>query len=112
MTRIFAADALDFLRPYSFPGNVQELRYPIEQAAILSEGSVLLTQNFASMRAGMEARPNPLPASARRRSRPIAAEITPERLRQVLEQCGGNRVQAARELQISRATLYLLGRDA
>ena len=34
--------------------------------------------------------------------------MTPERLEQVLREQGGNRVRAARALQISRATLYRL----
>ena len=42
------------------------------------------------------------------RTRPIAQEITPERLQQVLQEQGGNRVRTARVLQISRATLYRL----
>ncbi len=105
--RVFAPGTLDFLRDYPFPGNVRELRYAIEQAVILSEEGVLSPSDFASLRAAIETRPADAPAP-RGRTRPIGEEVTPARLREVLEQCGGNRVRAARALQISRATLYRL----
>jgi two-component system response regulator HydG len=105
--RILSPETLEFLRGYPFPGNVRELRYAIEQAVILSEDAVLSPEDFASMRLRVEGRPA-ASSPARRRTRPIAEEVTPKRLREVLEQCGGNRVQAARALQISRATLYRL----
>ncbi len=105
--RVFAPETLDFLSEYPFPGNVRELRYAIEQAVILSEEGVLLPTDFASLRAAVDGR-LPRAAPPRSRSRPIAEEVTPQRLREVLDQCGGNRVRAARVLQISRATLYRL----
>jgi two-component system response regulator AtoC len=104
--RLFSPETLEQLRSYAFPGNVRELRYAIEQAVILSEGRTLTPEDFPflRLRAGspeIGARP------------PIAPrEIGPDRLREALEQCGGNRVRAARALGISRATLYrLLDRD-
>jgi DNA-binding NtrC family response regulator len=106
--RVFSPEALEFLRSYPFPGNVRELRYAIEQAVILSEDAVLRAEDFASLQAVAGVRPVSGSSTARARLRPIAEEVTPERLREVLEQCGGNRVRAARALQISRATLYRL----
>src|SRR6185295_17597201 len=80
----------------------------IEHAAILSEDGVLRPEDFPFARGGRAAASG-IPAVARRaRTRPIAQEITPERLQQVLREQGGNRVRAARALQISRATLYRL----
>jgi DNA-binding NtrC family response regulator len=106
--RVFTPETLDFLRGYSYPGNVRELRYAIEQAVILSEDATLQPDDFASLRTFPDGPAvGGLPAS-RARLRPIGEEITPKRLREALEQCGGNRVRAARLLKISRATLYRL----
>ena len=105
--RIFSPETLERLRAYSFPGNVRELRYAIEQAVILSEDRTLGPQDFLFLlsRHGSGAAAEAAASLAPR-------EIGPERLREALEQCGGNRVRAARTLGISRATLYrLLDRD-
>jgi len=105
--RVFAPGTLELLRTYSYPGNIRELRYAIEHAGILSQDGFLRPEDFPFMRnraAGVD-----VPSGPRRtRTRPIAQEITPERLQEVLKEQGGNRVRAARALQISRATLYRL----
>jgi DNA-binding NtrC family response regulator len=107
--RLFASETLDFLRGYPFPGNVRELRYAIEEAVILSEDGTLRPSDFAFSRAS--AGPSAGKWGVVARSRPLSEEISPERVEQALQQHGGNRVQAARALGISRATFYrLLGR--
>jgi two-component system response regulator AtoC len=106
--RVFGPGTLELLRSYSYPGNIRELRYAIEHAGILSEDGVLRPEDFPFAR-GRAAGSGASAAVARRtRTRPIAQEITPERLQQVLREQGGNRVRTARALQISRATLYRL----
>ncbi len=106
-TRTFASGTVELLRSYSYPGNIRELRYAIEHAGILSEDGLLRPEDFPFARARTTV--SGAAATTRRfRARPIAEEITPERLAQVLKEQGGNRVRAARALQISRATLYRL----
>ena len=105
--RVFAPGTLELLSGYAYPGNIRELRYAIEHASILSEDGFLRPEDFPFARrrgAGAAA----ASGTVRPRSRPIAQEVTPERLEQVLREQGGNRVRAARALQISRATLYRL----
>ncbi len=106
--RLFAPETLDFLRGYAFPGNVRELRYAIEQAVILSEDGTLRPADFVLSRARAGVPGSAAPGTGRPRSRPIAEEITPERLQEALAEHGGNRVRTARALRISRATLYRL----
>ncbi|HSS43747.1 MAG TPA: sigma-54 dependent transcriptional regulator, partial [Thermoanaerobaculia bacterium] len=107
--RVFAPETLDFLRGYSFPGNVRELRHAIEQAVMHSEDGALHPTDFAFFSAVRD--PSAEKPGVAGRSRRPAGEISPERLEHALRQHGGNRVQAARALGISRATLYrLLGR--
>ena len=105
--RILAPGTLELLVGYSYPGNIRELRYAIEHAGILSEDGVLRPEDFPFARARASGA-GAAATSRRVRTRPIAQEITPERLAQVLREQGGNRVRAARALQISRATLYRL----
>ena len=105
--RVFGPGTLELLQGYSYPGNIRELRYAIEHAGILSEDGILRPEDFPFSRARSSG-PGVAVASRRVRTRPIAQEITPERLAQVLREQGGNRVRAARALQISRATLYRL----
>jgi len=106
--RSFAPGTLELLQSYAYPGNIRELRYAIEHAAILSEDGVLRPEDFPFAGARAEASGASAAAARRIRTRPIAQEITPERLQQVLQEQGGNRVRTARALQISRATLYRL----
>jgi two-component system, NtrC family, response regulator HydG len=109
--RVFAPETVEFLRGYSYPGNVRELRYSIEQAVILSEDGILRPEDFRF--GGPLERAERRGSAKRLRSQPISVEITPERLEQALRESAGNRVRAARALNISRATLYrLLGRTA
>ena len=105
--RTFAPGTLELLLGYSYPGNIRELRYAIEHAGILSEDGVLRPEDFPFARARAVGA-GAAATNRRVRTRPIAQEITPERLAQVLREQGGNRVRAARALQISRATLYRL----
>ncbi len=103
--RAFSPDALEALRDCEFPGNVRELRFVIEQAAERSADGLLRARDFESLPRARRSSPAPRRLG---RSRPIAEEVTVERLREALRQNGGNRVRAARALGISRASLYRL----
>lgn len=109
--RVFLPETLEFLRAYPFPGNVRELRHAIEQAVILSEREELQPQDFTPLKARRAANVAPAALSPSR-VRPIAEEVTFDRLQEALRANGGSRVRAARALGISRATLYrLLSRE-
>jgi DNA-binding NtrC family response regulator len=105
--RIFSPETLDFFRGYAFPGNVRELRYGIEQAVVLSADSVLNPGDFPFTAGRGGVKPS-APSDVRPRSRPIAEEISREKVDEALAAHHGNRNQAARALGISRATLYRL----
>ncbi|RWU03612.1 PAS domain S-box protein [Pseudodesulfovibrio sp. S3] len=102
-------DVMDLFLSYGWPGNVRELRHTLEHACILSPGKIiglkyvrkdlvecLQTPVLEQLMAGPAA---PLaPFVSRRPGR--------DDILSVLEQCGGNKARAARELGIHRATLY------
>lgn len=86
----------EFLRQliaYSWPGNVRELEHILTRAALLEDGAVL---------EGRDALPEPVPVLHGDAARMRSAQI-----RETLLRCNGNKTSAARELGISRKTLYV-----
>jgi transcriptional regulator with PAS, ATPase and Fis domain len=84
---------LDALVAHSWPGNIRQLRNVVERMFILGSGRAGLDEMFAMDRA-LEA-----PTSQSRASRR-------KRLKEVLARHEGNKTRAARELGITRKTLY------
>jgi len=105
--RGFSEDAQYLLLKYEYPGNVRELENAIQRAVAVADGDV--------------ARPEDLPADMRRprqlqlESPPAGADI-PDGLsledveslyiRRTLDRLNGNASRAARELGVSRSTLW------
>lgn len=93
-------EALQMLLHHSWPGNIRELRNLLERILILNAGDE-------------EIRPHHLPAEIRGaaavpqdRDSLTLKEVERRHIIRVLEQTVGNRSHAARQLGISRATLY------
>lgn len=98
-------NALPLLHQYPFNGNIRELKNIVERASVLKTG------NFITKRDLHEALyPPDLEASCFSCSDNFLPEETPfsepEKLRVVLEQCGGNRTRAAKMLGMNRTTLW------
>ncbi len=94
-----SAPAMKLLMDYSWPGNVRELKNVIERALLLSRGTGRLKPEHFPGIGG--ARTAPVTASGTR-----LAQIEREYIKSVLDLVEGNVDKAARELGISRATLY------
>ncbi len=100
--RGIAAETLERLVRYDWPGNVRELEGAIQRALVLAVGETLTPADLpADLR----------PASAAFPAVPWPTEATLEEveafwLRHVLDRCGGNRTQAARQLGIDPSTLW------
>lgn len=101
------AEAMRVLLGYEWPGNVRELANVLERAQILAEGTTItrddLPENLiqsshpaTSSAAGASADPDNLDLVERRH------------VEDVLLRSGGNKVQAAKALGISRRSLYRL----
>jgi DNA-binding NtrC family response regulator len=100
--RGIAPETLERLIQYDWPGNVRELEGVIQRALVLAGGETLTPADLpADLR----------PASASFNAIPWPAETTLEEvetfwIRHVLDRCGGNRTQAARQLGIDPSTLW------
>jgi DNA-binding NtrC family response regulator len=96
-------DALEALMRYDWPGNVRELANLLERAQILAKDHVItlddLPEGFAA----------PPPASAAAPANPRALrEIERRHIIEVVHQEKGNKVRAAKVLEVSRRALYRL----
>lgn len=93
----FDASARKALLTYTWPGNVRELKQKIQSAVLLTESETVSEEE--------------LELDAKQTAAPVCYSLKDEkqeqeRIRQALEQAGGNRKIAAQLLQISRTTLY------
>jgi len=93
--------AMNILMDYSWPGNVRELRYCIERAVILADGHELGDNDFATL---VES-----PHSSRSQANvagPTLDDLEKTSIEQVLKRHQGNISHAARELGLTRTSLY------
>lgn len=102
-TRI-SPECFPVLQAYEWPGNIRELRNALERAFAMATGSLILPSDLP---ANLLGRPTPLsgPQSATR-AEDLASQER-EAIMRALEASGGNKVQAAKLLGISRAGLYI-----
>jgi two-component system nitrogen regulation response regulator GlnG len=125
--REVAAEALERLQGYGWPGNIRELQSVLKQALLLASGPVLLPAFLPDL-AGRAGEPATLPAAGEgfdleafvgERLGPDACDLYADVHRQVdrlflarvLEYTGGNQHQAARLLGIARKTLRVKLRE-
>jgi two-component system response regulator HydG len=96
-------DALHLLGAYAWPGNVRELRNTIEKMVVLGRGDRLTARDVpANIREAAKGRLPPRGGLAAG----TLADTEREKILAVLQRCGGNVTDAARELSISRRTLH------
>lgn len=91
-------EALGILRSYNFPGNVRELRNIIEHAFIKCRGNTIGKQHLPDYFQELDKEAGALAGITHSREKDYIC--------QVIEQCLGNKSQAAKILGISRKTLY------
>lgn len=98
--------AINLLQPYSWPGNIRELRNVIERAIILASGEpvapVHLPKELVASSNG-ESVPSAVSAIS---AEPITlAEAERRHILLIVDACRGNKTLAAKQLGISRLTL-------
>lgn len=96
---VVSPEVMALLQAYAWPGNIRELKNVLERALLLTPRGALLRQaHFANLL-------DPRTAGNVQPNRTVQ-EVEIAHIRQVLEQVGGDVTQAAKCLNISRATLY------
>lgn len=89
--------AIEKLNNYHWPGNVRELKHSIEKAVILCESNTLSTEDFF-FKSYFE---------PKEESKSIKLyEIEKEAIRKAIRMHNGNLSRVAKEMEISRTTLY------
>ena len=91
-------DAMNILMNHRWPGNIRELENVIEHAFILANTDKIRVRDLPDYL--REAGTPPRDGSEG------LEEMEKKHLARVLDQCRGNKIQAARKLKISRSTLY------
>lgn len=89
-------DAQKSIKSYHWPGNVRELRHSIEKAVILAD-NVITARDLA-----LSTSARSIPPSTMR----TLDDMEKDAIQHALNQYGGNIVQAAKALGITRQTLY------
>jgi DNA-binding NtrC family response regulator len=93
---VLDATAISALRMHSWPGNVRELQHTIEKALILSSADLITQADLNLSISGMAVQPGGKTLD----------DIEKRALQHALSEHGGNIVQAAKSLGITRQTLY------
>lgn len=91
-----AADAAQRLMSHAWSGNIRELQNVLEKAVILSEGKALKLKDLSLN----------VPSKSTSSSSQTLEEAEEKAIRDALARCNGNLSMVAKELGISRPTLY------
>lgn len=96
----FKANALQLLQQYSWPGNIRELQHAIERAIIMSESDELDSRDFFFLSA--KPTPEKMPTS----NTYNLDEVEKNMIQKAIDKNGGNISKAAKDLGLTRASLY------
>ena len=105
----FSTEALDTLLRYRWPGNIRELRATVEHAVVMCRGSQIESKDLPAVLRDREV------AVETGRKDTVQAigsgklslkEAERQLVIHALQECGGNRTEAAKKLGVSRRTLH------
>lgn len=92
-------EAMDLLMAHSWPGNVRELRNVLERGGVVASGNTLQANDLGLT-------PTPVGHGNERNGPASLEDVERRHIAEVLQRTGGNVSQAARILDVDRATLY------
>lgn len=96
---VYSVEALDAIRAYTWPGNVRELSNKVRRAVVLAEGTEITPQDLDLP---CESRASDSLDSLREAHRRIEVEL----IVKAISLRHGNLTRVARDLEVSRSTLY------
>jgi DNA-binding NtrC family response regulator len=97
---LLSQEALDAMTNYDWPGNVRELQNAIHYALVKCGGNILKLGDFPP---DLFHRAIAVP---RRSKKGRKEKLNAASVRRMLEETGGNKMEAARRLYVTRPTLY------
>lgn len=89
------------LQQYPWPGNIRELQHALERTIIMADQDVLTTEDFTFLRH----EPKNMPAQ-QANSEVTLEDMEKNTIKRVIDKHGGNISKAAKELGLTRASLY------
>jgi DNA-binding NtrC family response regulator len=102
----FEAAALEAMMNYDWPGNVRELRSAVERAVVFCRKDQISLKDLpAEVRGGFAGGSGARPVSVVDRQMTVQ-EAEKQLIIQALQDCEGNRTEAAKKLGMSRRTLH------
>jgi len=104
--RSLALDALTYLARHDWPGNVRELANVLERALLMSDADSLERQDFERILPGLADGRHPRAGAAPKTLEEVHQAAEREAILAAIAAAAGNKAQAARDLGISRASLY------
>ncbi|WP_200976257.1 sigma-54 dependent transcriptional regulator [Echinicola sp. 20G] len=96
----FKPAALQLLQHYSWPGNIRELQHAIERAIIMAEGDELDSRDFFFLSS------KPATEKVNHNATLNLDEVEKNVIQKAIDKNGGNISKAAKELGLTRASLY------
>ena len=91
---------MQLLQHYSWPGNIRELQHAIERAIIMAESDELDSRDFFFL----SAKPTPEKITASQTYN--LDEVEKNMIQKAIDKNGGNISKAAKDLGLTRASLY------
>jgi transcriptional regulator with GAF, ATPase, and Fis domain len=106
---VLSSEAVDIMMDYDWPGNVRELENALRYALVKCRDNVLLLEHLPLNihKADMPTQTCPKKASKKRKHK-----LDVETVWQTLAETGGNKIEAAHRLSVSRATLHRFLRES
>lgn len=114
--REMTSEALAALMAYDWPGNVRELQTAVEHGIVMANGPKITLRDLPQSVRFPRVRPELQGAAEIAARRPPTSHLNLEArerqlIRQALDECKGNKTDAAKKLGISRRTLHRKLRD-
>lgn len=99
--QVISQRAMEKMRGYGWPGNIRELENVIEKACILSDGKVILPEDLDLGKNDVI-----LSGDEEKTLKELREEFEKKVLEDTLRRCGGSRLQAAKQLDVSKTSLF------
>lgn len=96
----FTPAAMDLLQRYGWPGNIRELQHAIERSIIMAEGTELDSRDFFFLSAKPASEKAPTAVTLN------LDDMERSTIQRAIDKNGGNISKAAKELGLTRASLY------